>query len=638
MKKIAKFLVMLGMLLCSAIPAVAAGDITIYYTNDVHTYIDNSLDDENALTYSKVAALKDSNPGSILVDAGDHIQGTAYGGMDKGATIVELMNAAEYDVATMGNHEFDYGMDRTQAIIAEADYPYVSCNFHRMKDGAVGDQVVDSYSIVERDGVKIAFIGITTPETLTSTTPTYFQDDSGNYIYGIAGGADGSEMYAAVQAAIDEAKAAGADYIIALGHLGEDYSYFYWMSPQVIANTSGLDAFIDGHSHTPVENRVLTDRSGEPVVLTQTGSYLDAVGEMTISEDGTVTTRLLTGDMLTGLTPDTEVKAIEDDWIGQIEEKLGQVIGYSQVAFDNFDAQGNRLVRKQSTNTGDFTADALYALFDNMGLDVDAAIMNGGGIRNRTLTGELNYFSCKEIHTFGNVACLISVTGQQMLDLLEWSVYELRADGGADTGSFMHPAGMRYTVDLRIPSTVGRSDGGVWAGAPTGAYRVRDVEIWDDDTQSYQPLKLDETYNLAGYNYTLRDLGGGFEMLRGAPNVLDYVAEDYMVLAEYIKSFPVSEETGVPTITAEHGYGDVNGQGRVTILTESSEEPEQAQEQEPAQPEVSESYTVKGGDSLWAIARKVYGSGAKWILIYESNRELIADPSLIRIGQQLRIP
>ena len=633
MKKGAKFLVVLTMLLCSVIPAMAADDIVIYYTNDVHTYIDNYMEDENGLSYSKVAALKDATPGAILVDAGDHIQGTAYGGMDKGATIIELMNAAGYDLATMGNHEFDYGMDRNQAVVAAAEYPYVSCNFCHAENGVVGEQVLNSYIMVERGGKKIAFIGITTPETLTSTTPTYFQNDAGDYIYTIVGGEDGGEMYAAVQEAIDAAKAEGADYVIGLGHLGEDYSYFPWMSPQVIANTSGLDAFIDGHSHTMLESRVVTDRNGENVILTQTGSYLDAVGEMKISEDGSISTRLLSGDMLSHLSPDAEVRTLEDAWIDQIEEELGQVIGYAQVTFDNFDAQGNRLVRKQSTNTGDFAADALYFLFDSMGLDVDMAIMNGGGIRNRTMTGELNYFSCKEIHTFGNVACMISVTGQQVLDLLEWSVHELRADGKADAGSFMHPSGMRYTADLTVPSTVGRSEKGVWIHGPTGEYRVRNVEIWDRNSQSYQPLDLNRTYNLAGYNYTLRDLGGGFEMLRGAPNVLDYVAEDYMVLAEYIKSFPVSEETGVPTITAEHGYGELNGQGRVTVVTQKEEEPEGKNE-----PDKVLTYRVKSGDSLWSIARSVYGSGAKWNMIFDANRDVIEDPNLIRIGQHLRIP
>ena len=228
---------------------------------------------------------------------------------------------------------------------------------------------------------------------------------------------------------------------------------------------------------------------------------------------------------------------------------------------------------------------------------------------------------------------MISVTGQQVLDLLEWSVYELRADGKADAGSFMHPSGMRYTADLTVPSTVGRSEKGVWIHGPTGEYRVRNVEIWDRDSQSYQPLDLNRTYNLAGYNYTLRDLGGGFEMLRGAPNVLDYVAEDYMVLAEYIKSFPVSEETGVPTITAEHGYGELNGQGRVTVVTQKEEEPEGKNE-----PDKVLTYRVKSGDSLWSIARSVYGSGAKWNMIFDANRDVIEDPNLIRIGQHLRIP
>lgn len=373
----------------------AEGEIVIFYTNDVHSYINNGAESDtgSGLTYSMVAALKDSVPGSLLVDAGDHIQGTAYGSMDSGATVIRLMNAAGYDAATLGNHEFDYEMDGCMAAVGAAEYPYVSCNFIHEADGVAGETVLNSYALVDAGGKTVAFIGITTPETMTSSTPAYFQNEAGDYIYDILGGADGEALYLTVQKAIDDAEDAGADYIIALGHLGVDPSSSPWTSRDVIANTEGLDAFIDGHSHTTIPSEKVADKTGGTVVLTQTGSYLDAVGKLTISPDGTITSRLLTGADLAGLAPDDGVKSIEDVWVAEINTRLGEVIGYAEITLDNYDSVGNRLVRKQSTNTGDFAADALYYLFDEMGMEVDVAIMNGGGIRNGLVTGEISYLT-----------------------------------------------------------------------------------------------------------------------------------------------------------------------------------------------------------------------------------------------------
>ena len=554
--------------------APAEDDVVVLYTNDVHTHIDNNVGEgnENGLTYSKVAAYKDSLDNALLVDAGDTIQGTAYGSMDKGATIIELMNAAGYDVATLGNHEFDYDMEGALAAIEAADFPYVSCNFYHEENGVKGDNVLDSYVVFEVNGVKIAFVGITTPESFTKSTPAYFQDDAGNYIYGIAGGEDGSELYEAVQAAIDAASAE-ADYVIGLGHLGVDPSSKPWTSEEVIANTTGLDAFIDGHSQTTMEMQEVADAEGNTVVLTQTGEYLNALGQMTISADGTITTQLLTGEDLAGVTPDADVKAIEDAWIAEINTELGQVIGSTADTLDNYDAEGNRLVRKQETNTGDFAADALYYLFDNMGLDVDVAVMNGGGIRNEAITGDISYLTCKEIHTFGNVACLQTVTGQQILDALEWGAKDVAPAGqpAVENGGFLQVSGLTYTIDTSIPSTVQQDDIGEWTGGPTGEYRVTDVQVLNSETGAYEPLDLTASYNLAGYNYTLRDLGDGFAMFDGAVNVLDYVMEDYMVLANYVQSF----ENGVVT-----GYAEPAG--RITITDGASEVPETPETEYPA--------------------------------------------------------
>lgn len=533
-------------------------EVVIFYTNDVHTYIDGRI------RYSQLAALKASYENALLLDAGDHIQGTAYGSMDKGVTIVELMNAAGYDAATFGNHEFDYGMDGCLQTAERAQYAYLSCNFYHEEDGVAGETVTQAYKIFEVDGVKIAVIGITTPESFTSSTPAYFQDEDGNYIYGIAGGEDGQALYDAVQSAIDQA-GTQADYVIALGHLGVDASSEPWRSVDVIANTTGLDAFIDGHSHSTVPMEEVEDKEGNTVILTQTGEYFGAVGKMTIS-NGQIKTELLTAEDLADITPDETVKALEEQWITEMEEKLGQKIGSADVTLDNYSANGDRLVRRQETNTGDFVTDALYYLFDSMGMDVDVAIMNGGGIRNKAVTGDLTYKTCKEIHTFGNVACLQEVTGQQIIEALEWGA---RGVGVEEHGAFLQVSGLTYEIDLSVENTTQVDEKGVWVAGPAERYRVHNVKIYDRETDSYQPLDPNETYKLAGYNYTLRDLGDGFAMFEGATNILDYVMEDYMVLANYVQGFengivaadnsPLKEK--YPGLLID--YGSVNGSGRI---------------------------------------------------------------------------
>ena len=584
-------------------PAAPAEDVVILYTNDVHTYIDGPV------SYDVIAALKDAlteKYGNVLlVDAGDAIQGTAYGSMDKGETIVKLMNAAGYDLATLGNHEFDYGMEGTMNVIEWAEYPYVSCNFYHEEAGVKGESVLPAYQMFDIGGRKIAFVGITTPESFTKSTPAYFQDENGNYIYGISGGEDGAALYADVQAAVDAAHAEGADMVIALGHLGDDPASQPWTSEEVIANVSGLTAFIDGHSHSTVEGKEVAGKDGGKVILTQTGEYFGRIGSMLISaeggeistnfidfaeitevvkdengeallnEDGEEETQVVGYEFVSNLDlgttwcSDESVAAIKDAWIEEINTKLGEIIGTTAVVFDNYDAEGKRLVRSQETNTGDFAADALYYLFDDMGLDVDVAIMNGGGVRNKTVTGELSYLTAKSIHTFGNVACLQTITGQQLLDALEWGARGVGT--GEEIGGFLHVAGITYKIDGEWPASVQMDDKGVWIGGPTGGYRVHDVQVYNKETACYEPLDLAANYNLAGYNYTLRDLGDGFNMFSGAVNVLDYVMEDYMVLANYIQGFEGGNvgATNSPLAAKFPGmlidYATVNGSGRIVM-------------------------------------------------------------------------
>ena len=547
-------------------------DVTILYTNDVHTYIDNKSPKP---TYAAIAALKksieDTGRDVLLVDAGDHIQGTAYGSMDDGATIIELMNEAGYDLATPGNHEFDYGMARAKAVLREADFPYVSCNWVDLRTGF---NVLPSVKFFFVGGRKIAFVGVTTPETFTKSTPAYFMNDAQTrYIYDILGGEDGQKLYDAVQKAIDKAEFWGADTIIGLGHLGVDPSSSPWTSEEVIAHTHGFTAFIDGHSHTVMANKQVTDASGKAVTLTQTGSYFKNIGKMTVGADGTITTELI--DTYEGL--DAAVAATASNWISAVDDMLGEEIAVGDTKFYiNDPATGKRRIRSGETNLGDFVADGIYTYFNEIEeLHCDVAIMNGGGIRTDVEAGPWSFKTCKTVSPFGNVACLMSVTGQQIQDALEFGARFAGAEG-KENGGFLQVAGARYTIHPMIPNTVQTNDKNVWTGS-AATPRVSNVEIYDKTTGTYKPLDPNATYALAGMNYTLRNLGDGFAMFDGATLIKDYVSEDYLVMSSYAAMFGGVDANGLPHLASANSpladypgyllnYEDPYGAGRIQMI------------------------------------------------------------------------
>ena len=547
-------------------------EVTILYTNDVHTYIDKQAPE---LTYAAIAALKqsyqDAGKKVLLVDAGDHVQGTAYGSMDQGASIIELMNAAGYDAATPGNHEFDYGMDRAKELMRDADFPYLSCNWVDLRTNL---RVLPEIKVFVRGGVRIAFVGITTPETFTKSTPAYFMNKAQTkYIYDILGGEDGQKLYSAVQKAVDKAKCL-ADVVIGLGHLGVDPSSSPWTSEEVIAHTTGFDAFIDGHSHTVMENKQVADASGRMVTLTQTGSYFANVGEMTIAPDGTISTRLVS----TYDQEDPAVAAEQAAWVSSVDEMLGEKIAVADTKFYITDpATGKRRIRSGETNLGDFVADGIYTYFNEVEqLHCDIAIMNGGGIRSDEDAGYWTFKTCKQVSPFGNVACLMSVTGKQIQDALEFAARFAGAEG-KENGGFLQVAGATYEIHTDIPNTVQTDDKNVWIGSATGTPRVQNVKIYDRANGTYVPLDENKTYALAGMNYTLRNLGDGFAMFDGAELIKDYVSEDYLVMSTYAMTFGGVDAEGLPhlssvnSVLAEYpgyllDYENPYGAGRISIL------------------------------------------------------------------------
>lgn len=563
-----------------------SSSVYIVYTNDIHSYIYNSSADDSgekkpSLRMSNVAAMvKDMEAEGkdvILVDAGDELQGDVYGAFDEGESVIELMNACGYDLATPGNHDFDYGMNAFFNRIEEADYPYISCNFHAMTES---ENPLDACQTFAINGKKIVFVGITTPETITSSTPTYFQNAKGEYIYTIDGVDGADDLYASVQKAIDNVKN-DADYVIAIGHVGVgiDEKRNNISSYDVIAHVEGLDAFIDGHSHTTIEKELVKDKSGKEVLLTQTGSYLNNVGLMEIDGDVIISSLIDSYDKA-----DADVASIEEEVNDRIMARMGEKVAElsTPMYINNPDDPKKRLIRSREMNSGDIISDSVYWYFNEaLEMDCDLVLTNGGGIRAQLGSGDITYMDIKTVEPFGNMVCLINATGQQILDALEMGAtvigdWDDEWDIPAENGGFLHVAGMQYTIDATIPSSVKTKGDGMFESVD-GVYRVRDVKIYNKETQEYEDMDPDQTYTVGGTNYILRNNGNGLNMFNNNEMIVDFVGQEYSILAMYLEAFEKAGE--YPVVSTKNSplakltgyqldYENPYGANRITIALE----------------------------------------------------------------------
>lgn len=523
--------------------------IIILHTNDVHCGFEA---DDDTLGAAELAAykarLESEGYSVILADAGDFVQGGVIGTLSDGEYPMQIMNALGYDVAVPGNHEFDYGMDNFFTLTNEAEFPYLSANFTDLR---TGEKPLDGYEIIEADGAKIGFVGITTPETPLSSRPTFFQDENGENIYGFCGGS-GEEFYSEVQAAVDSAISDGADYIVVLGHMG-DYVYDgRWSSEAVIENVSGIDVFIDGHSHSVIENELITDKDGNSVVLASAGTKLQDIGAVAINSDGIVSELIGKDDFVLSEDENSaEYKAYKDmnELLSEIgsryDELAGTVVARSEVELTVNDPEtGERAVRSAETNLGDLCADAYRA---KTGADV--AVINGGGVRSSIAAGDITYGNIIEVQPFGNSLCVAEVTGQQILDCLEMGAMYYPEENG----SFIQVSGITYEIHSYIPSSVITNDDG-FVGV-SGEYRVKNVIV------NGKPLELSEKYTLASHNYYLLSCGDGMTMFRDCSIVAKEMLLDNQALIEYM-----TDNLGG---TVGEEYSDPHGSGRITVIAEA---------------------------------------------------------------------
>ncbi len=617
-KKLLSLLLALAMIFSLTITAGAEettasmnGSVVILHTNDVHGAIGG---------YAKVAALKKAfeSQGSyvLLVDAGDFIQGDPTVSVSKGATAVELMNLAGYDAAALGNHEFDYGYDNLASLSGKTHFPLVSANVLFNGNLAFTDNVI----FTAPDGTRIGVFGLATPETATKAHPAKIQ---GVTFLGK------QEMFDCAQKQVDYLKANGCNYIICLGHLGIDDESRGNRSIDLLEKVNGIDVFIDGHSHStldalaeaagetvsklPAQGMVNTETStvsaasGKPLV-TSTGTKLANVGVVTISADGSRSARSIPLDNL-DITPDQTVADRAAAIQKEIDSDYGTVFAKTAVELNGV----KESVRSGETNLGNLITDALVWGAKKNGEQVDAAVTNGGGIRASISAGDITKKDINTVLPFGNTLSIVKVTGAELLEVLEASTYCTPQT----IGGFPHVSGIEFTVDTAKAYDQGEPYPGSTYCKPRSIQRVTIQSVGD------KAFDADKVYTIATNDF-MASGGDTYYAFKASSATYDLG----LLMDEVVMDYITDELKG--TVTAE-AYG--SPEGRINIVTAPVEKSAQ-----PAKPAENNIYTVVSGDCLWGIAQKVYGTGAKWGIIYEANKAVIKDPGMIYIGQDLTVP
>lgn len=548
MKKLIALLLAVCMVLGLTTTVFAAdeksNDIVILHTDDAHCGVNDNLGYAGVAAYK--AEMKKTHNYVALVDCGDAIQGESIGTLSAGAYLVDIMNEVGYDFATFGNHEFDYKLPQLAKLTKQAKYQYLACNFKYIGKGT-SDLNYKPYEIVTYGDKKVAFIGIVTPESFTKSTPAYFQDESGNYIYSFSEDETGTALYETVQKTVDEVRAAGADYVIAMGHLGNEGITDRWTSKAVIANTTGIDAVLDGHDHIAGVQKV-ANKDGKQIVLTEPGTKFENLGKLTIKTDGTITAELISPKEFT--EKDAGITAYITKLTDTFKEYVSKVVAKSSIALPDKDENGNRLVRNHETALGDLCADAFRVM-----MDADIGIMNGGGIRKPIKAGDITLDNILSVFPWGNLPCKMEVTGQTVLDMLEMGAINYPEE----SGGFLSVSGLKYTIMAGVPSSIELTDKGEFSKV-AGKYRVTNVQVLNKKTNEYEPLDLNKTYTLGGIDYTILYCGDGFTMFNDSKVLKagDASYTDAQMVVDYIENKlggTIGEEYAKP-------------QGRISVNTD----------------------------------------------------------------------
>ena len=557
-------ILVLGMFPTVTFAEATSDDIIILYENDVHCAVEG---------YSKLAAMKnellETHTNVGVVSVGDFVQGGTLGAVSKGEYIVNLMNKVGYDAIALGNHEFDYQLPRLNELNAMSNTKFISCNFQKIGEDK---SYFEPYTIVSYGSVDIAYIAITTPETINSSSPAQFKNDKGELIYTF----NESKLYDIVQTNINAAETAGADCVIALSHIGYDESGNLADITDVIENTDGFDVVLDAHSHSVIEEKVIKDKSGDDVLLTSTGTKFEYIGKLTI-KNGAFDTELVEVESYTKTDP------VVDAYITEINENYAQLgnrkIGESKVEFITHDKDGNRLVRNAETNLGNFCSDALRVM-----TGANMSFVNGGGLRAPMEAGEVTFNDIFSVFPFNNQIVTAEISGQILIDFLEMAVMNYPEEDG----SFPHMSGVTFSVNKSIPTSVKVDENGFFEKVD-GAYRVYNVKVLDKTSGEYKALDPNGKYVLAGFNYFLLDFGGGMTMFKDA-KILD--AEGTLDV-ELLENYIVEHLGGVIGEEYAEVKPNISFTDGVVEETPDNNENNEQEDKEPSSPQTGDnSYIV----------------------------------------------
>ena len=493
-------------------PDLPAKPIVILYENDVHCAIDGY-----PFLVSMRNECKSVTDYVSTVSCGDFASGGLVGAVSKGEQIVRIMNHVGYDAVVLGNHELDYGIAQMFSITDSLNAPVLCAN---LKNVQTEEFPYPAYHIVRYGDVDVAYIGFT---TTTSGTVTSLSDAQGNVLYSFMR----EEFYINAQHFIDEARSKGADYVIALSHLGDSQSDgMHPASTSLIANTTGLNAVIDGHDHHVIEEMFINDKEGNPVLLTSSGTNFQYIGKLTIDTNGKVRSALVsTSD--SGIVPDSQTEQFVKDVEEEVKSLGNFAIGNSDVDLTIYDENGKRILRKQETNIGDFCADAFRAF-----TGADIALVNGGGIRKDIKKGEIVFNDLYNVMPFGDMIATGSLTGQQLTDALEYAVSYLPDEAGV----FMQVSGLRFKINPNVPSpAVMDSVTQMFSHVENGERRVSDVEILDKETGEYKDVDKSHIYIMATLDYLILELGGSGIFKDVKPNPT-YWGADIEILRSYLEN------------------------------------------------------------------------------------------------------
>lgn len=491
-----------------------SNDIVILYENDVHCNVDG---------YPLLAALKSDYQKKhkfvSLVSSGDYVQGGSLGAASRGRNIITIMNEVGYDFVTLGNHEFDYGIPRQQELMEYLTGTCLCCNF---KDLRTGTFPYKAYEIVDYDGVKIAFLGMSTPYSINSSNPSYFKDEQGNYVYSFSI----ADFYDVVQNGVNSARAEGAQHVVVLSHLGDEPEGENGVnSLSMIENTYGIDVVLDGHSHSVIPCVLVPNKKGENVMLTSTGTKLENIGVLTYHRSGFFSTMMVPTSTIANLEPGTQkvVNEIKDGY-KKIAEK---VVCTSVSKLVQKDEAGTQIVRNQEAPLGNFCADAYRTI-----LNTDIAIINGGGIRAGLPQGNITFNDIYTMFPFENLAATADITGANLMDLLEMSV----SLAPGEYGGFMQVSGVKFEYDPTIPSPIVYDADHNFAGVK-GERRVKSVWVMDKVSGEYLPLDLQKNYSLSGPQYVIVDHGDGYSMTKECTNVNDTGTLDTDIIETFLNEY-----------------------------------------------------------------------------------------------------